>query len=63
MKDDSLEMKDSFSFRYWVLNRIVKLQNQYGGQFYTAAPDKLLLSTDCQYGRMAVYRVTPVFQL
>jgi hypothetical protein len=53
-ESDPLEMKDQLSYRYSVLNRIVMLQNQYGEQFYTNAPDKVLFNTDFQYGMLAL---------
>jgi hypothetical protein len=60
-ESDPLEMKDQLSYRYSVLNRIVMLQNQYGEQFYTNAPDKLLFNTDFQYGMLALTNFSHFF--
>ena len=51
---DPLQLNDQLRYRYSVLNRIVLLQNQYGEQFFTNAPDKRLLNTDFQYGLLAL---------
>lgn len=53
-QSDPLHMNDQLRYRYSVLNRIVLLQEQYGQQFFTNAPDKLLLNTDFQYGLLAL---------
>lgn len=49
-----LQLAEGLAYNYSVLNRIVQLQDQYGLQFYTAAPDKVLLNTDFQYGLLAL---------
>lgn len=53
-QSDPLQLNDQLRYRYSVLNRIVLLQQQYGDQFFTNAPDKRLLNTDFQYGLLAL---------
>ena len=51
---DPLTISENLKYRFSILNRIVLIQNEFGGRFYTNAQDKLLFKTDNNYGFLAL---------